>query len=473
MIQIENHIFELLWKNNCIILPGFGGFVCNKKASKIIDGELIAPPTKTISFNKNLIANDGLLYHFVAQKMDLTYNMAEEACRSFIQQIINRLNAGESIFFHQIGKLYFDAEKNLQFFPTMVENFALSSYGLKKIKLHAINRNIVPEAIKPVDFFEEILIEKPVMIQERTERVVKSEPLEYRESYTETPKIAAETIQESAPTETLRVETEEVEEVEGKSWFGRIAAGLVIMMLGGLVFFIMNHEESRKNIELQTSTLWTNVSKIFAPEYIPRERVQLPEKKVETSSPTVTVSEENVEVSVVNPLEESAEVIAQSPQTTETTAPESDAKNPFIISPAEPKAANTPVKAAPVAESKASAVQTNSTSIKPVVNAVQVKTVSAPANPMIVTNNTKANTAPIQSNTLVPSSNKGQASLVFGSFKTNENAQRLIDKLKAEGIGASIQSGENGFKRVVFFTDPNNAQKIKDSHPGSWIKTPN
>jgi len=62
--KIEQHIFELLFQHDCVILSDFGGFVANYVSAKVDNStQRIFPPAKTVIFNKYLSNNDGLLAH--------------------------------------------------------------------------------------------------------------------------------------------------------------------------------------------------------------------------------------------------------------------------------------------------------------------------------------------------------------------------------------------------------------------------
>ena len=61
MIELSKHIEVLLLENDCVIVPGLGGFIAHKRqaAYSIQKGEFM-PPLRTIGFNPQLIMNDGL-----------------------------------------------------------------------------------------------------------------------------------------------------------------------------------------------------------------------------------------------------------------------------------------------------------------------------------------------------------------------------------------------------------------------------
>ena len=69
MIELSKHIEVLLLENDCVIVPGLGGFIAHKRqaAYSIQKGEFM-PPLRTIGFNPQLIMNDGLLVQSYMQR---------------------------------------------------------------------------------------------------------------------------------------------------------------------------------------------------------------------------------------------------------------------------------------------------------------------------------------------------------------------------------------------------------------------
>ena len=62
MIELAQHIEALLLENDCVIIPGFGGFVAHlTPAVSVEEGNVFIPPIRTIGFNPQLRLNDGLL----------------------------------------------------------------------------------------------------------------------------------------------------------------------------------------------------------------------------------------------------------------------------------------------------------------------------------------------------------------------------------------------------------------------------
>lgn len=62
MIELAQHIEILLLENDCVIVPGLGGFVAHyTSAMRVAEENIFLPPTRIIGFNPQLKMNDGLL----------------------------------------------------------------------------------------------------------------------------------------------------------------------------------------------------------------------------------------------------------------------------------------------------------------------------------------------------------------------------------------------------------------------------
>ena len=60
--ELCQHIDKLLLSNDCVILPGFGGFLTHYADAYYSESEqLYYPPKREIGFNQNLTMNDSLL----------------------------------------------------------------------------------------------------------------------------------------------------------------------------------------------------------------------------------------------------------------------------------------------------------------------------------------------------------------------------------------------------------------------------
>ena len=61
MLTLSAHIKTLLQDHDCVILPGFGGFLANPKSAQVDRiTHKFTPPQRQFSFNGHLKHNDGL-----------------------------------------------------------------------------------------------------------------------------------------------------------------------------------------------------------------------------------------------------------------------------------------------------------------------------------------------------------------------------------------------------------------------------
>jgi len=130
-VDIVAIIRELLFSHDCVILPGFGGFIGNYSPARIEkESSTFYPPAKRISFNRNLNQNDGLLINRVAAVANVNYNDAKNLVEEFVSDVKRKLSRGEKVIFERIGTFVNNSEGNVQFEPDRDVNYNLNSYGL-------------------------------------------------------------------------------------------------------------------------------------------------------------------------------------------------------------------------------------------------------------------------------------------------------------------------------------------------------
>jgi nucleoid DNA-binding protein len=130
-LDITAFIRELLFSHDCVIVPGFGGFIGNFTPALIDKAtSTFHPPVKLISFNRNLNNNDGLLVGRISESAGLNYADARNLVEVFAEGIRQRLSKGERVVFDHIGTFVNNSEGNVQFEPDRDANYHLNSYGL-------------------------------------------------------------------------------------------------------------------------------------------------------------------------------------------------------------------------------------------------------------------------------------------------------------------------------------------------------
>lgn len=139
IIHLTKLVPELLYRYNCVIIPGFGGFVATSVPSHLQeDRGAMHPPSKRIAFNQNLRENDGLLGYALSQKLNVSYDEAMALLESEIALLGEHLEKYRNFEFKHTGTFYLNQEDSLLFVPYLNQNFLLDSYGFAPVKVRPI-----------------------------------------------------------------------------------------------------------------------------------------------------------------------------------------------------------------------------------------------------------------------------------------------------------------------------------------------
>jgi len=150
-------VSELLLAHDCVIIPGFGGFVASRKPAMISEAnKTVLPPHKALSFNSQLQNNDGLFYNHAALKLGVTYNQAEVEVKELVAELNKTLSEYSVVSLPSVGKLKLNADGKTIFSPAADANLLTESFGLKAITLPQIQQK-KKEPI--VEFIDEPVVE--------------------------------------------------------------------------------------------------------------------------------------------------------------------------------------------------------------------------------------------------------------------------------------------------------------------------
>ncbi len=140
-MNIEKHIVRLLYAHDCVIVPGFGGFIC-RYAPAALDPEthVASPPSKRIAFNPELKRNDGLLASFIASAEKVDYADAFTGLQGFAGRWTRQLSSRRKVVIDGLGILYADREGLIHFDADRRGNFLYDSFGLAPVKLSPVEQ---------------------------------------------------------------------------------------------------------------------------------------------------------------------------------------------------------------------------------------------------------------------------------------------------------------------------------------------
>lgn len=131
MFEIERHIESLLLSHECVIIPGFGGFVAHYLPARYdaTDGVFL-PPLRTIGFNQQLNLNDYLLAQSFIDAYDISYPEAIRRIEEEVNQLRQILLYKGSYTIHNLGKLSSNVDGNIEFSPCEAGALTPSLYAL-------------------------------------------------------------------------------------------------------------------------------------------------------------------------------------------------------------------------------------------------------------------------------------------------------------------------------------------------------
>ena len=139
-MKISSYIFELLQSHDCVIVPNFGALVARNISAKISsDGSKIFPPNKELSFNKNLVKNDGLLINAISSNENISYEGAEQKITNWVRRSNKKLEKQRYIEIKNIGSISLENTKYV-FVPNQNSIFLKSSYGFNSIDSSQVTR---------------------------------------------------------------------------------------------------------------------------------------------------------------------------------------------------------------------------------------------------------------------------------------------------------------------------------------------
>jgi cell division septation protein DedD len=138
MQGFEEILIELLLRHNCVVVPGFGGFVA-KQISAQIDFEkgLVNAPKKELLFNRFLLTDDGLFLSEYSRRNGLFYEEAKNKLQAFTDQILQDLRSGQPVKIPKIGTFVRQQDGQIRFDQDRFFNLLLSSYGLGNLSFVA------------------------------------------------------------------------------------------------------------------------------------------------------------------------------------------------------------------------------------------------------------------------------------------------------------------------------------------------
>lgn len=151
-MRIDQPISQLLYRYQCVTVPGFGAFLTEIKSAQLIEASnTFYPPKKVISFNVNVKNNDGLLANHIAQTERLSYAEAVEQIEDAVQKWKKELHTSNSVSIKNIGKLSLNTENNIVFEPLESLNYLTDAFGLASFISPPVKREVYKKEVEVLE----------------------------------------------------------------------------------------------------------------------------------------------------------------------------------------------------------------------------------------------------------------------------------------------------------------------------------
>ncbi len=143
-MKIENYIGQLLYRYQCVTVPGFGAFLTEIQSAQWVESSnSFFPPKKMISFNTNIKNNDGLLANHIAKSEKTSYEYAISAIQFEVLNWKRELEENGTLKIKNVGSFSLNPANNLIFTPSDQVNYLTSSFGLTSFVSPVIKREVV------------------------------------------------------------------------------------------------------------------------------------------------------------------------------------------------------------------------------------------------------------------------------------------------------------------------------------------
>lgn len=163
MIELGRHIEILLLNNDCVIVPGLGGFMAHHvEARHDHDEGLFLPPLRTLGFNPQLKLNDSLLAQSYIEAYDISYPEAIRRIESEVNELKQHINNDGRYEMNDIGTLYLNEENCYIFEPCEAGILTPSLYGLSSFEITKLSQEDNKDKVKINTIQKEESISGPI-----------------------------------------------------------------------------------------------------------------------------------------------------------------------------------------------------------------------------------------------------------------------------------------------------------------------
>lgn len=139
MIELAKHIEYLLLENDCVIVPGLGGFIAHFQSAHYEESEdLFYPPIRTVGFNPQLTMNDGLLAQLYMQVYHTDFSDANRKIADVVANLKETLYEEGVVNMPGVGALHYTISNTYEFHPAESGVISPFLYGLDSFRMQKL-----------------------------------------------------------------------------------------------------------------------------------------------------------------------------------------------------------------------------------------------------------------------------------------------------------------------------------------------
>lgn len=151
-MKIEQYISQLLYRYQCVTVPGFGAFLTEFQSAQLDENShSFYPPKKMVSFNPFIKNNDGLLANHLAQAEKIPYEIAVNIIQNEVTLWKTKIQEFGIFSVKNVGNFSLNSEKNIVFVPIDQINYLTSSFGLSSFVSPAVKREVYKEEVEQLE----------------------------------------------------------------------------------------------------------------------------------------------------------------------------------------------------------------------------------------------------------------------------------------------------------------------------------
>ncbi len=140
MIELAQHIEALLLENDCVIVPGLGGFVAHyASATRVREENIFLPPTRIIGFNPQLKMNDGLLVQSYMSVYGTNFSDATKMVEHKVDELIATLHEDGKVDLPNVGEVRYTIHNTFDFAPYDNKITTPYLYGLDAFEMRELS----------------------------------------------------------------------------------------------------------------------------------------------------------------------------------------------------------------------------------------------------------------------------------------------------------------------------------------------